>query len=50
MPDADRKSISKIKEAETAAMSQVTKVIEGNVRSKIKEIKELASAGRLAEK
>jgi hypothetical protein len=32
MPGADRKSIPKIKEAKTAAMSHVTKVIEGKVR------------------
>jgi hypothetical protein len=32
MPGADRKSIPKIKEAKAAAMSHVTKVIEGKVR------------------
>jgi len=40
----DRKSIPKIKEAKAAAMSHITKVIEGKVRPKIKEIKELAAA------
>ncbi len=43
MARADRKSIAKIKEAKAAAMTHVTSVIEGKVRPKVKEIKDLAS-------
>ena len=43
MPTADRKSIPKIKAAKAAAMAHITKVVEGRVRPKVKEIKELAA-------